>query len=80
MNIQQAVDTPRIHYQGLPDRVVTEPYALEPDAVQMLQQWGYKIIPLGTWGAAESLLVNPKTGWIYGANDSRRPAGAALGY
>jgi gamma-glutamyltranspeptidase/glutathione hydrolase len=80
MNIQQAVDTPRFHYQGLPNRVRTEPYALKSASIETLQQWGYKIAPLGTWGAAESLMVNPETGWIYGANDSRRPAGAALGY
>jgi gamma-glutamyltranspeptidase/glutathione hydrolase len=80
MNIQQAVDTPRFHYQGLPNRVRTEPYALKSASMETLQQWGYQIAPLGTWGAAESLMVNPETGWIYGANDSRRPAGAALGY
>ena len=80
MNIQQAVDTPRFHYQGLPNRVRTEPYALKSASIETLQQWGYQIAPLGTWGAAESLMVNPETGWIYGANDSRRPAGAALGY
>jgi gamma-glutamyltranspeptidase/glutathione hydrolase len=80
MNIQQAVDTPRFHYQGLPNRVRTEPYALKSASMETLQQWGYKIAPLGTWGAAESLMVNPETGWIYGANDSRRPAGAAVGY
>ena len=80
MNIQQAVDTPRFHYQGLPNRVRTEPYALKSASMETLQQWGYQIAPLGTWGAAESLMLNPETGWIYGANDSRRPAGAALGY
>jgi len=80
MNIQQAVDTPRFHYQGLPNRVRTEPYALKSASIETLQQWGYQMAPLGTWGAAESLMVNPETGWIYGANDSRRPAGAALGY
>jgi gamma-glutamyltranspeptidase/glutathione hydrolase len=80
MNIQQAVDTPRIHYQGLPNVVGTEPYALKSVPSQQLWQWGYKIVPLGTWGAAESLLVNPDSGLLNGANDSRRPAGAALGY
>jgi gamma-glutamyltranspeptidase / glutathione hydrolase len=80
MNIQQAVDTPRIHYQGLPNVVGTEPYALKSAPSQQLWQWGYKIVPLGTWGAAESLLVNPDSGLLDGANDSRRPAGAALGY
>ncbi len=80
MNIQQAVDMPRIHYQGVPNLVATEPYALKSASFEKLWQWGYRVIPLGTWGAAESIMVNPKTGWLDGANDSRRPAGAAQGY
>lgn len=80
MNIQQAVDMPRIHYQGLPNLVATEPYALKSASFEKLWQWGYRVIPLGTWGAAESIMVNPETGWLDGANDSRRPAGAAQGY
>ncbi len=80
MNIQQAVDTPRVHYQGLPNLVGTEPYALKSVTFQNLWQMGYRVAPLFTWGAAESISVDPKTGWLYGANDRRRPAGAALGY
>ena len=80
MNIQPAVDTPRIHYQGLPNLVATEPYALKSATFLKLWEKGYRIIPLGTWGAAESLMVNSETGWLYGVNDSRRPAGKALGY
>lgn len=79
-NIQQAVDTPRIHYQGLPNLVGTEPYAIDSTVFLKLWEKGYRIVPLGTWGAAESLMVNPETGWLYGVNDSRRPAGKALGY
>lgn len=80
MNIQQAVDSPRIHYQGLPNFVVTEPNALDAASVQKLGQLGYKITPLVSWGAAESILVDPETELLHGANDSRRPAGAAVGY
>jgi gamma-glutamyltranspeptidase/glutathione hydrolase len=80
MTIQQAVDTPRIHYQGLPNLVTTEPYALKSASLQKLWELGYRVAPLLTWGAAESLLADPKTESLYGANDSRRPAGEALGY
>lgn len=80
MNIQQAVDSPRIHYQGLPNFVVTEPNALDAASVQKLWQLGYKVTPLVSWGAAESILVDPETDALYGANDPRHPAGAAVGY
>lgn len=76
MNISEAVNAPRIHYQGLPNLVITEPLALKSDVVQDLWEMGYRVAPFGTWGAAESILVNPNTGLIYGANDSRKIAGS----
>lgn len=78
MNVAQAVNAPRIHYQGLPNLVITEPYALSPTVVQNLWEIGYRVAPFLTWGAAESILVNSATGLLYGANDSRRPAGKAV--
>jgi gamma-glutamyltranspeptidase / glutathione hydrolase len=80
MNIQQAVDSPRIHYQGLPNFVATESNTLDAASVQKLWQLGYKVTPLVSWGAAESILVDPETELLYGANDRRRPAGKAVGY
>ncbi len=77
MNISEAVNAPRIHYQGLPNLVITEPLALKSDVVQDLWEMGYRVAPFPTWGAAESILVNPKTELIYGANDSRKMAGSA---
>ncbi len=80
MSIKEAVDAPRIHYQGLPNVVITEPYALKSNVVQNLWEMGYQVAPFFTWGASESILVNPKTGLLHGANDSRRPAGASVAY
>ncbi|MBV9388229.1 MAG: gamma-glutamyltransferase [Chroococcidiopsidaceae cyanobacterium CP_BM_ER_R8_30] len=83
MNIEQAVNTPRIHYQGLPNVVVIEPNALSTTAESNLSQMGYKfkqLQSLNSGQGAESILVNPETKLLYGANDIRRPAGAALGY
>ncbi len=79
MNIQAAVDAPRIHYQGMPNLVITEPYALKPNVVQNLWEMGYRVAPFSTWGAAESIFVNPKTGSRQGANDNRKSAGKAVG-
>jgi gamma-glutamyltranspeptidase/glutathione hydrolase len=31
LDIAQAVNAPRIHYQGLPNWVLTEPFALDPE-------------------------------------------------
>ena len=80
MDITQAVNSPRIHYQGLPNRVLTEPYAIKPEIVRELILKGYNITPLTKWGAAESISIDPQTGLLQGANDIRKPAGAAVAY
>ena len=80
MDIARAVNAPRIHYQGLPNVVLTEPFALQSGEVQNLWSMGYRVAPFVTWGAAESILVNPKTGLMSGANDSRKGAGLAVAY
>lgn len=99
MNIQEAVDAPRLHHQWLPDEVAAEPFALSPDTLKILEQMGYTIKVQSPWGAAEAILIGPpataapatsgndamvtsqpKPGLIYGAHDSRRPAGSAAGY
>ncbi|MBD2731598.1 gamma-glutamyltransferase [Nostoc sp. FACHB-892] len=79
-NITEAVNAPRIHYQGIPNVVITEPYTLKSNVIQDLWSMGYRVIPFSRWGAAESIMVNPKTGLLYGVNDSRKPAGQAVGY
>ena len=75
---QAAVDAPRIHYQGQPDTVFIEPGALTPQVRSELEKLGYRFIEQPPWSAVE--LVAVKRGTVIGANDSRRPAGAASGY
>ncbi len=93
LNIQEAVDAPRIHHQWLPDQVYTEPHALSPDTVKRLVDMGYKIDEgdpdWPVWGSAAGILVGGKdiatikkgNGARYnGAMDSRDAAGFAEGY
>ncbi|HEX3849143.1 MAG TPA: gamma-glutamyltransferase, partial [Steroidobacteraceae bacterium] len=93
MTLQEAVDAPRIHQQWLPDTVAAEPRALSDDAARALTHMGYRIVPLEPWGtgnaaevigiapsdpAAAEALGFPRPGIIYGASDSRAPAGKAV--
>ena len=80
LNINDAVNKPRLHYQGFPDRIISEPNAIDSKTIRGLRLRGYKIVPFRTWGAAESILVNPETGLLEGVNDLRKPAGKALAY
>jgi gamma-glutamyltranspeptidase / glutathione hydrolase len=80
MNLADAVNTPRLHYQGFPKWVVAESQAITPETVKGLQLRGYKIIPFESWGAAESISIDLKTKIKSGVNDIRKPAGQALAY
>lgn len=59
MNIQEAVNAPRIHHQWLPDEIAAEPFALSPDTRKILGEMGYKIVEQSPWGAAEAILIGP---------------------
>jgi gamma-glutamyltranspeptidase/glutathione hydrolase len=78
MDPQEAVDAPRLHHQGQPDEVYFERSSLPPDVVKPLAETGYKLVEQRPWGAVE--LIKIANGRLYGANDNRRPAGAAIGY
>ena len=75
---QQAIETPRIHHQWLPDEVSYERSGLSPESIAELAVAGYKLVEQRPWGAVE--LIEIANGRLYGASDPRRPAGAAVGY
>jgi gamma-glutamyltranspeptidase/glutathione hydrolase len=82
MNIQQAINYPRIHQQWMPDVVYLEKGALAPDVRKELTAQGYKFQDDVPWGEAEGIVIGTKDGkrMLYGANDGRVEAGAAIGY
>jgi gamma-glutamyltranspeptidase/glutathione hydrolase len=75
---QQAVDAPRVHHQWRPDEVYYERSGLPPETIASLSGMGYRAVEQRPWGAVE--LIEVANGRLYGATDSRRPAGAAIGY
>ena len=92
MTLQEAVDAPRIHHQWIPDTLAGEPFAFSADTAKSLTQMGYHVVPLEPWGsgnaaeaigiapadaAAAEALGFPRPGVLYGASDSRAPAGSA---
>jgi gamma-glutamyltranspeptidase/glutathione hydrolase len=80
LNVQEAVDAPRFHHQWQPDVIQHETNALSKDTMEVLSRMGYQFRQFGSWGVAEAILVDPKTGLLYGASDNRRPQGSARGY
>ncbi|GAK55671.1 gamma-glutamyltranspeptidase [Candidatus Vecturithrix granuli] len=78
MNIQEAVNAPRVHHQWLPDEVRLEK-GIGLDTIKLLTEMGHTVVVRDAMGAASSIMVDPKTGMMYGAADRRRE-GLALGY
>lgn len=80
MNIQQAIDAPRIHHQWLPDEFEFEPYGLSGDTQRALSARGHKLDKPRYLGDAEGIMIEEKTGVRLGATDPRRSDGLAVGY
>ncbi len=80
MNIQQAIDWPRVHHQWMPDQIVYEPFGLAPDVMKALQKMGHKFVDRPRYmGDAEAIMIEDKTGVRLGASDPRLD-GRAVGY
>lgn len=80
MNIQQALDFPRIHHQWLPDELIFEPYGLSGDTQKALRALGHNLAKPRYLGDAEAIMIEEKTGVRLGATDPRRSDGLAIGY
>lgn len=70
MNAQQAVASPRLHHQWLPDQVDMETGALLPAAQDTLRARGYILNPRGRWGRLDIIRVLPG-GQLEGGADPR---------
>lgn len=78
MNVQEAVNAPRVHNEWLPDELQIE-RGISPDTIKGLSDMGHKVVLGAPMGASSSILIDGKTSMRYGATDPRRE-GAALGY
>ncbi len=80
MNIQDAVESPRVHYQWLPDKILYESQGFSRDVLENLRRMGYSL-DLGTPFNArvEALMIDKSRGLFYGGPDPREE-GVAIGY
>lgn len=79
MNIQEAVDAPRVHHQWYPDEVYYEKRGLPLDVIENLKKRGHKLVERhGFQGEVQAILID-ENGIKYGAADPRG-YGFAMGY
>jgi gamma-glutamyltranspeptidase / glutathione hydrolase len=79
MNVQEAIDAPRINHQWLPDVILHEPFGLSSDTAEALRALGHRVEerPAGEWSRAHGIAY--KDGMLEGGSDRRKPDGAAIG-
>jgi gamma-glutamyltranspeptidase/glutathione hydrolase len=78
MNIQDAVDFPRVHHQWKPDHLYFE-RGISPDTIALLKKSGYTIEEAKpvVLARVEGILLSD--GWLQGGHDGRG-TGKAAGY
>jgi gamma-glutamyltranspeptidase / glutathione hydrolase len=79
MNIQQAIDWPRVHHQWMPDQIIYEPYGLAPDVINRLKSMGHQFGNPRYMGDAEGVMIEDKTDVRLGGSDPRLD-GKSIGY
>ena len=79
MNIQDAIDAPRVHHQWQPDRLSIE-RGISPDTVALLKARGYDVDYSPGVVLAQTAAIVSDGGWLQGGSDGRSAAGKAAGY
>jgi gamma-glutamyltranspeptidase/glutathione hydrolase len=78
MNVQEAIDFPRVHHQWKPDRLDVE-RGVSPDTVAILKRMGYDIRENKPVVVARVEAILISDGWLQGGHDGRGD-GKAAGY
>lgn len=77
MNPAEAIVTPRVHHQWLPDELRVEE-GISPDTLDILKKEGYKIAVKAPMGRTQ--IIQADDSGFYGYSDPRNPDGKTLGY
>jgi gamma-glutamyltranspeptidase/glutathione hydrolase len=81
MNIQEAIDAPRIHHQWQPDVIMYEPFGISRDVMDALKSKGHRFLDRPSYmGDAQGIMIDPQTGMRLGASDHRGLNSRSVGY
>jgi len=80
LSSEQIVALPRFHHQYLPDEIFTEPDALTPDTIKMLEAMGHKVTPSKTrWTTLmHSVDWDVRSNVLNAGADPRNEVGSAI--
>lgn len=77
MNPAEAIITPRVHHQWLPDELRVEE-GISPDTIKLLQEKGHKVVTKAPMGRIQ--IIQADDSGFYGYSDPRNPDGKTLGF
>lgn len=77
MNPAEAIITPRVHHQWLPDELRVEE-GISPDTIKLLQDKGHKVVTKAPMGRIQIIQADDSV--FYGYSDPRNPDGKTLGF
>ena len=80
MDIAKAIESPRFHHQWLPNVTYFEEWGFSPDTQQIYNEMGHEYKIRDSQGRAMGIYIDPVTGILQGAADSRSYDGKAIGY
>ncbi len=78
MTVAEATHAPRFHSQWHPDEIRIESHGFSVDTLNILRQYGHRIVSGNAMGSTQSILRVERT-W-QGASDPRKPGALTLGY
>jgi gamma-glutamyltranspeptidase/glutathione hydrolase len=80
MNIQAAIDAPKMHHQWIPDHILYEKFCFPKDVLENLTRMGHAVVQRNNvHSETNGIQIDPQTGVLLGGADSRLKA-AAVGY
>ena len=77
MNVQEAIDAPRINHQWLPDVIQYEAFGLSADTAEALRARGHQVEEFRAVARAHAIAW--RDGMLEGGSDRRQSDGAAIG-
>jgi len=70
MDIQEAIDAPRIHMQWKPDKLYLEK-EITSEVISEIRNRGWTVNQSGHWSLSQGVMIDIETGEFFGASDAR---------
>ncbi|WP_141735492.1 gamma-glutamyltransferase [Oligoflexus tunisiensis] len=79
MDIQTAIDAPKLHHQWMPDRILSEPWGVNPDTKKIMQSMGHNFGDRSFhFGDVQAVLYDKERKQWSGGSDSRHGGSVAV--